>query len=72
MTIVQEGDEIAPNVKKQYYIMELMEQYMDSQWIINKTGEWEFQFKVKWDGYDILTWESCTRLNDGTARTNQL
>ena len=69
ITIVQEGDEIAPNVKKQYYIME---QYMDSQWIINKMGEWEFQFKVKWDGYDILTWESCTRLNDGTARTNQL
>ena len=44
---------------------------MDSQWIINTKGEWEFQFKVKWDGYDILTWETRSRLNDNAAKTNQ-
>jgi len=68
ITIVQEGDQTTPDVKEQYYIME---QYVDSQWIINTIREWEFQFKVKWDSYDILTWEARTRLNDDAAKTNQ-
>jgi len=34
-------------------------------------GEWQFQFKVKWDGLDNLTWESRTRLNEDAAKTNQ-
>ena len=48
-----------------------MEQYIDSQWIIDTNTEWEFQFKVKWDSYDVLTWETHSRLNENAARTNQ-
>ena len=68
ITIVQEGDKTTPDVQEQYYIME---RYVDSRWIINPKGEWEFQFKVKWDGYDIITWETRSRLNEDAARTNQ-
>ena len=68
ITIVQKGNESTPDIKEQYYIME---RYVDSRWIINSKGEWEFQFKVKWDGYDILMWETRSRLNDNMAKTNQ-
>ena len=68
ITIIQEGNETTPDINDQYYIME---QYVDSQWIINTKGKWEFKFKVKWDGYNILTWESCTRLNEDAAKMNQ-
>jgi len=34
-------------------------------------GEWQFQFKVRWDSLDNLTWESHTRLNKDAAKTNQ-
>jgi len=66
--VIQQGDETTPETKEQYYIMEC---YVDSWWIINLNREWEFQFKVKWDGYDNLTWENHTRLNIDVARTNQ-
>ena len=68
ITIVQEGDKATTDIKEQYYIMEW---YVDSRWIINTKGEWEFQFKVKWDGYNVLMWETCSRLNDDAAKMNQ-
>jgi len=48
-----------------------MERYVDSRWIINAIGEWQFQFKVKWDGLENLTWEDRARLNKDAAKTNQ-
>jgi len=68
ITIVQKGDNNAPEVIEQHHIME---RYVDSRWIINATGDWQFQFKVKWDGLDNLTWEDCNRLNEDAAKMNQ-
>ena len=62
ITVVQEGTNPNPDVSEQHYIME---RYVDSRWIINVNRDWEFQFKVKWDGYDTLTLlGSLPRLED--------
>ena len=68
ITIIQKGDINTPEVTEQHHIME---RYVDSRWIINAIGEWQFQFKVKWDGLENLTWEDRTRLNEDAAKTNQ-
>ena len=68
ITIIQKGDNNTLEVVEQHHIMEC---YVDSRWIIDAMGEWQFQFKVKWDGLDNLTWESRTRLNEDAAKTNQ-
>ena len=68
ITIIQEGEKVNLDIEEQYYIMEW---YVNSQQIINTIAEWEFQFKVKWDGYNVLTWETHSRLNEDAARMNQ-
>ena len=46
-----------------------MERYTDSRWI-ETNSIWTFQFKVKWDGSDTMTWENRDSLNEDAAKTN--
>jgi len=48
-----------------------MEKYTNSRWIDPGKGHWQFQFQVKWDGYDDLTWEDRDTLNKDAAKTDQ-
>jgi hypothetical protein len=65
--IKQKGDTSKEEATEQHYIME---KYMDSQWTKDADGEWKFQFKVKWDGYEDLTWEDHTTLDKDVAKTD--
>jgi len=67
LIVTQKGDEEEPE-KEEHYIME---KYTNSQWIEPGKGHWQFQFQVKWDGYDNLTWEDHDTLNEDAAKTDQ-
>jgi hypothetical protein len=67
ITIRQKGDAPDEETMVQHYIME---KYVDSRWTKDADAKWKFQFKVKWDGYDDLTWEDCATLDEDAARTD--
>jgi transposase InsO family protein len=68
ITITQKGDASGSEVTEQHYIME---RYVDSRWIRDPNSNWRFQFRVKWDGYDDLTWEDRATLDEDAAKEDQ-
>ena len=47
----------------------IMERYVNSRWI-KRDDKWSFQFKVKWDSANAMTWEDRECLDEDTTKTN--
>ncbi len=48
-----------------------IKRYLDSRWIKTKNNKWDFQYLVKWEGYDDHTWESREKLEHDTRESKQ-
>lgn len=63
--VCQQGEGVAQETEEHF----IMERYANLRWV-ERNGKWTFQYRVKWDSTDEMTWEDCDRLNDDMAKMN--